>query len=294
MEEKLVLVEANRDLITVKQLPIIEDRLEEVYLSVKDRLEAMSNLVVTEENYKELKKTRADLNKEFGELEALRKHVKSAIEAPYKKFETGAYKRVSDLYRDAIGKLDGEVKDFDGGLKTQKQNELLAYFDEYRQSLGLDSAIADFKRSGIKVGLSGSMKSLKEQVRQYLDRVDGDLKMIETLENRDEVLAEYRVLLNVSDAVLVVAERKKRIEAERQRREEEAAARERVEAQVAAVEAAVEAVGPPVAQEVAEETESAEEPIYSTVFRVHGTLEMLRNLKAFLRDGGYEFENVEV
>ena len=115
MEELAV---KENEVIVVKQLPIIEDRLEEVYVSVKDRLEAMSNLVVTEENYKELKKTRADLNKEFGELETLRKQVKSAIEAPYKKFESGAYKRMSDIYRDAIGKLDGEIKDVEGGLKT--------------------------------------------------------------------------------------------------------------------------------------------------------------------------------
>ena len=128
MEEKLAV--RDEDIIVVKQLPIIEDRLESVFLSVKDRLEAMSNLVVTEENYKELKKTRADLNKEFGELETLRKSAKAAIEAPYKRFENGIYKRISDTYRDAIGKLDGEIKDVEGGLKTQKQKELFVYYEE--------------------------------------------------------------------------------------------------------------------------------------------------------------------
>ena len=119
------LVVRENELIVVKQLPIIEDRLDEAYIAVQDRLNAMSNLVVTEENYKELKKTRADLNKEFGELDSLRKNVKAAIEAPYKKFEGGAYKRLADAYKDAIGKLDGEIKDVEGGLKTQKQKELL-------------------------------------------------------------------------------------------------------------------------------------------------------------------------
>ncbi len=70
------------DLVVLKQLPVIEDRLDEAYLAVQTRLDAVSNLVVTDENYKELKKTRAELNKEFGELESIRKQVKSAIEVP--------------------------------------------------------------------------------------------------------------------------------------------------------------------------------------------------------------------
>lgn len=281
MEELAV---KENEVIVVKQLPIIEDRLEEVYVSVKDRLEAMSNLVVTEENYKELKKTRADLNKEFGELETLRKQVKSAIEAPYKKFESGAYKRMSDIYRDAIGKLDGEIKDVEGGLKTQKQKELLAYYDEYRQSLGLDSAIADPRKSGIKVGLTGSMKSLKEQARQYLDRVDGDLKMIDTLDDADEVLAEYRVCMSVTDAVRIVADRHKRIEEEKARRMAEEEARAAREANVAAVEEAIKEEVPvaPTVREVVED-----EPVVSTKYlgyEIHGTLTQLKALKAFLRE----------
>ena len=292
--DKELMVKEN-EVIVVKQLPIIEDRLEEVYVSVKDRLEAMSNLVVTEDNYKELKKTRADLNKEFGELETLRKQVKSAIEAPYKKFESGAYKRMSDIYRDAIGKLDGEIKDVEGCLKTQKQKELLAYFEEYRQSLGLDSAIADPKRSGIKVGLSGSMKSLKEQVRQYLDRIDGDLKMIDTLDNADEVLAEYRVCMSVTEAVRIVADRHKRIEDEKIRRMAEDENRKAREANEKAVEEAIQEeqkedevpVAPTVSVEP-EATSEATEPILLCTkylgYEIFGTLSQLKALKAFLKN----------
>ena len=287
--DKELMVKEN-DLIVVKQLPVIEDRLEEVFLSVKDRLEAMSNLVVTEDNYKELKKTRADLNKEFGELESLRKQVRAAIEAPYKKFEGGAYKRITDIYRDAIGKLDGEIKDVEGELKTQKQKELLAYYDEYRQSLGLDTAVADPKRSGIKVGLSGSMKALKEQVRQYLDRIDGDLKMIDTLENADEVLAEYRVLMSVTDAVRVVADRHKRIEEEKQRRQKEEENRKAREANEQAVNEAMAEdevpVTPSVNVEPGAESE-ATDAVLSTKYlgyEIYGTLSQLKALKAFLKN----------
>ena len=295
MEEKLAV--RDEDIIVVKQLPIIEDRLEGVFLSVKDRLETMSNLVVTEDNYKELKKTRADLNKEFGELETLRKSAKAAIEAPYKRFENGIYKRISDTYRDAIGKLDGEIKDVEGGLKTQKQKELLAYYEEYRQSLGLDSAIADPKKSGIKVGLSGSMKALKEQARQYLDRIDGDLKMIDTLDDADEVLAEYRQCMSVTDAVRIVSDRHKRIEDEKIRRmaeEENRKARETNEKaveealqQAQEVEAKDEVSVTPTVKAAPEETSEVTEPILNTKYlgyEIFGTLTQLKALKAFLKE----------
>lgn len=279
MEEKMVAVGTD-DLVVVKQLPIIEDRLDEAHAAVQARLAVVASLAVTDENYKEIKKVRADLNKEFSELEALRKKVKKAVEAPYVQFESGAYRRMAETYRSAINQIDGEIKAVEGELKTQKQKELFEYFEQYRQSLGLDAAIADPYRSGIKVGLTGTMKALKTQVREYLDRIDGDLKMIDTLDDRDEVLAEYRLSLNVTDAVRVVAERRKRIEEARMQREATEKEREQREEKVAAVEAAA---VPTV--EVAEE--EVPESVYNTKYlgyEIWGTLEQLKALKAFLRE----------
>ena len=288
--DSLVAVDS-KELIGVKQLPVIEDRLDVAFSAVQDRLAAMSGLAVTEENYKEIKKTRADLNKEFGELEGLRKTVKQAIEAPYKRFEGGAYKRLADAYRNAIDSLDGEIKAVESDLRTQRQKELFEYYEEYRKSLGLSLDFAAAQRSGIKIGLSGSMKSYKDQARAWLDKIDSELKMIETLEDRDEVLAEYRVLLSVTDAVRVVADRKKRIEEERQRREEEAAAKaQRDELFAAADVSQEEAVSSPTVQVAVPQEDVSD--VYSAAFRVYGTLDELRELKAFLVDNGYQYESI--
>ena len=307
MEEQMVA--GSGDLIIIRQLPIIEDRLDEAYLKVQERLSSVSSLVVTEDNYKDLKKTRADLNKEFNELENLRKKVKEAVEAPYKKFESGAYKRVADEYRGAIAELDGNIKDVEGGLKKKRQEELVAYFDEYRRSLGLDASIADPSKSGIKIGLSGSMKSLKDQVRGYLDKVNGDLAMIDTLDNADEVLAEYRVSLNVTEAVRVVNERHKRIEEERKRREAEMEARKQREEHEAEVDAAMRAQNEPesnfeeavsvvsVRPEIDNsQAASGDNQILGTKYlgyEVHGTLEQLRGLKRYLQDALMEYCEME-
>lgn len=295
MEEYL---EGGGELVIVRQLPIIEDKMEEALASVQDRLSAMSNLVVTDDNYKELKKVRADLNKEYNHLETLRKQVKSAVEAPYKKFESGAYKKMADAYRGAIAQLDGNIKDVENGLITQRKESLLKYYDEYRQSLGLDAEIADPKRSGIKVGLSGTMKSFKEQARAHLDKISNDLTMIDTLEDRDEILVEYRISLDASNAVMTVNERHRQAEEMRKRREAEEESRRIREEKESAVEDAIayeeqkkamesnadsgEILGAPTVQNAPEEQETVQDEILHAKYLkydIYGTLEQLRGMK---------------
>lgn len=309
MEEKLAL--RDEDIIVVKQLPVIEEQLYQLLPSIKERCELAGSLVATEENYKELKKIRADLNKERSKFKSSVKAVVDEVMAPLNDFLNGVCKEVDDAYATGISKVDGSVKGVESGLKIQKQKELFVYYEEYRQSLGLDSAIADPKESGIKVGLSDSMKSLKEQARQYLDRIDGDLKMIDTLDDADEVLAEYRQCMSVTDAVRIVSDRHKRIEDEKIRRMAEEENRKAREANEKAVEEAIQAAEEaiqateeaiqqaqeakvknevpvtPTVKAAPEETSEVTEPILNTKYlgyEIFGTLTQLKALKAFLKE----------
>lgn len=287
----------NEDLIVIKQFPVIEDRLMERFKEVQERLEVASNLAVTEENYKEIKKLRADLNKEFGDLESGRKKVRAAIEAPYKAFESGAYKTLADAYKTAVAKLDNEIKDVEGALKDEKRKELFSYWEEYRQSVGLDDDLANPAKSGIKVGLTGSMKSYKQQAKDYLDNICKDLKMIETLEDADAVMAQYRECLNVTEAISLVNYRKRRIEEEKARREAEAAAKEAKAEHDAQVDAAVETTiaAPTVEVPIAEAEDVKEEILQAKYlgFEIFGTLEQMKALKAYMVKCLKEYLNAE-
>ena len=64
------------ELIVVKQLPIIEDQLRKIRKNVEQRVNVALSLVCTEDTYKEVKKERATLNKEYQELEARRLEVR--------------------------------------------------------------------------------------------------------------------------------------------------------------------------------------------------------------------------
>ena len=84
------------------------------------------------------------------------------------------------------------------------------YFDEYAQSKSVDFVSLD--KLGIKVTLSASLKSLKDKVKESIDKISDDIKLIETQEYSDEMLFEYKKSLNVSQAVTAVTDRHKAIE----------------------------------------------------------------------------------
>ena len=294
-------------LIIVKQLPVIEDQLAAVKESITERVNQALSLVCTEDTYKDIKKVRADLNKEYAELEAKRKEVKTAVLAPYEKFEKIYKECAGDLYADADRKLKAKIAEVEEGLRQQKITAVCDYFVEYRESLGLTEDLVKYDDMGLKVGLSDSLTGLKKKVKDFLDHISDDLKAIESHEDKDEIMTEYRRGFNLANALSTVAARHKAIEDAKRLREEAEArrkAQEEREKELAAVIAAqteqVVPVTAPVAVEVAQvipepvavpEAPEAEKT-YSTSFKVTGTLDQLKALKKFLVEGGYTYEQL--
>lgn len=286
----------NDELIIVRQLPVIEDQLRNVKASVEARVNRALSLVCTEETYKEVKKERAELNKEYGELEKRRKAVKSEILAPYERFEALYKECAGDIYASADTKLRERIAEVENGLKEQRRSELESYFDEYRASIGIDESLVTFGSSDIKFPLSESKKAQKAKVKEFLDRIAGDLALIETQDRKEEILVEYRRSLNISKAVTTVDERHKAMEAERERRAalaEEKECRAAAEAEVKAVASENIPLEPPTATPATEtETTPPSQARYSTSFKVTGTINELRALKTFLTEGGYTYEQL--
>ncbi len=294
-------------LIIVKQLPVIEDQLAAVKESITERVNQALSLVCTEDTYKDIKKVRADLNKEYAELEAKRKEVKTAVLAPYEKFEKIYKECAGDLYADADRKLKAKIAEVEEGLRQQKITAVCDYFVEYRESLELTEDLVKYDDMGLKVGLSDSLTGLKKKVKDFLDHISDDLKAIESHEDKDEIMTEYRRGFNLANALSTVAARHKAIEDAKRLREEAEArrkAQEKREKELAAVIAAqteqVVPVAAPVAVEVAQvipepvavpEAPEAEKT-YSTSFKVTGTLDQLKALKKFLVEGGYTYEQL--
>lgn len=271
-----------KEMIAVKQLPIIVEQLQQVKAEVAAKVDFALRLVCTEDTVKDVKNVRSELNKEFAEYEASRKAVKKAILTPYEQFEVVYKDCVSDTYKKADTELKRKIDSVENELKAKKATEVKAYFDEYLQSKGID--FVTFESAHINVTLSASIKSLKEQAKAFIDKIADDLALIDTQEHKDEILYEYKQSLNVSNAITTVANRYKAIEAAKAA-EEERKAREQAAAEAAAK---VEAVAPPTVEPIAPPVE--EEKTYTLKFTVRGTMPQLKALKEFLNNGGYDYE----
>ena len=291
--------EQTTELIVVTQLPVIEDQLLAVKESIQTRVDEAKSLVCTEDTYKQIKAVRADLNKEYAALEAKRKEIKKQILAPYEQFEKVYKECAGDLYASADKELAAKIAEVETGLKAEKQEDLDKFFMDYRSSLALRIMVT-LADSGIKVGLSDSRKSLHEKAAAFLDKINSDLMVIDTLAHGDETLVEYQKNgFNLTGAMLIVENRHKMIEAERERKEAARAAeeaRKAAEQQVAAVAQEeppvfTAPVAAPVATPVVTSVEDPTAGILLTcTFTVTATREKLIELKKFLTEGGYDYE----
>lgn len=274
----------NNEIIAVKQLPVILERLQVVKADVAERVENAMSLVCTEDTVSVVKEERANLNKEFKLWEEKRKEVKKAVLTPYEQFEEVYKDCISDIFKKADADLKGKIDSVEKELKEEKATKVREYFAEYLASKNITMPLT-FECANINVTLSASLKSLKEQAKTFIDRVCDDLTLIETQEYKDEIYLEYNsaYFLNVSGAITAVINRHKAIE-EAKAREEERKAKAEVEQKT--VEQVAEVLTPPTVVSSAE----SEEQIFTLSFKVKGTKTQLRTLKEFLNNGGYDYE----
>ena len=277
----------NEHLIVLKQLPVIEEHLQTLSAQVDQRVDAALSMVVDETTYKSVKATRAELNKEFQELEERRKAVKSSIMEPYDKFNSVYEQFAATKYRRADAVLKERISAVEDGLKAQKAEKLRNYYGECCVALNIPGI--PFERVGLNITMSASEKSLRDEIDRFLQGVSDGLQMIQNREDRDEVLVEFWKSLNASQAVNIVEERHRRMAEEKARADARAEERKREQERVRQVEektrAAVQAAEP-----VAHALTSEKEQVLCVQFKVTGTLAQLKALKKFLIDGGYHYE----
>ncbi len=279
------------NLIVIKQLPQIEEHLKDLSTEIDVKVNNAKKLVCTEETVKTVKQVRADLTKDFKNLEEQRKTVKEQILAPYMQFEEIYKTYVSNRYKEADIDLKQKIDSTENELKKQKENEIKDYFEEYKTANNID--FINYEQANINVTLTASKKSLKEQAKKFIDEIVDDLKLIETQECKEEILVEYKQNLNVSKSIQEVANRHKLLEEEKKKQEElknkqlEEAQRQAdmsIKTQEVATKNALDnfVIEAPKIEE--------QEEILTLKFKVRGTRSKLRELKRFLEDGGYDYE----
>ena len=269
-------------IIILEQLPIIVERLDSVSKEVKEKVERVKSLVVTEDTVKEVKKVRANLTKEFNELETQRKEIKNAIMEKYNDFEKVYKEKIGDLYKEADLQLKGKIDSVENQLKLEKEVELREFVNQHCEA---NNVHIDFKQIGLNITSSASMKSLKEQALAFIEKVVSDLKLIELEEYSSEILLEYNDNgFDFTKAKLDVIDRHKKLE-EIKKQQELKVEQEKEEQQV------VENVEEVVEDYITIPKELLEDEEEITVqFTVTSTVSKIKELKEFLNERSIKYE----
>lgn len=286
----------SEELILVKQLPVIEEHLRNFAGSIDQQVDAALSLICTEDTVKVVKKTRADLNKQFAALEEQRKAVKAAVLGPYEQFQQVYDKCVSTKFKLADTNLKNKIDEVEDVLRDQKEANIRDYYIEKAASLHISATDIPFERACIKITLSASEKSLREACDAFLGRIAADLAMIEQQEFRDEMLVEFRQSLSGSQAVTAVLNHHRQIEEERERaakRAEAEAATQQHAQEVRAAVAQQEALSAPMEtapQEAPAPVSREVESMLKATFTAYGTRQQLVGLKNYMKEKGIRYE----
>lgn len=196
----------SKDIIVLEQLPVIRQNLMAIKAEVDARTSRAASLICTEDTVKEVKKERAELNKEFATLENERKRVKSAILKPYEEFEAVYKECVSEAYKAADETLKSKIADVENGLKAERQAAFNEYFGRKCRETGIDFVVPE--QVGVKITLSGSAESYKQAADAFFDKVMAELSTIDKMTDKDEILYEYKQTLDLGQAIAAVTNRK--------------------------------------------------------------------------------------
>ena len=274
----------DKQIMVLEALPIIKTHLEKLSIEIKEKVDKSLSLVCTEDTVKDVKKVRAELNKEFQELEAQRKDIKSANLDKYYEFETIYKARVANLYNEADNSLKEKIANVEYQLKKEKEEEIREFFEEHCKDKNVN---VQFERMGLNITLSASIKSLKEQTLAFIEKIASDLQLIELEEYKEEILLEYNKTLDFANSKLVVVQRHKQIE-EMQKRQEELARKKAEEEKV--IEVVEEVIEEEItAPELVEDEVEEEQQMMVVAFQVTATVEQIKELKQWLKERNIQY-----
>lgn len=266
---------------------------EEVKAWVAARVQDYKNIAYTEDQVKDMKKDRADLNKLRTAFESERKRLKKVCMEPYNLFEQQV-KEVVALIDEPIQLIDSQLYELEERRKQQKKKDIEALFDTigFQTFVTLDN-IFDQKWLNASVSLG----KIEEQMKSIMYKIGTDVATIGNLpEFSFEAMEVYKKTLDLNKAILEgqrlaeIQKQKQQYEEEQKRIAEEKARQEEQEQSVLAE--VVEETAP-----VEEKVDASPEPVRPDLvqmdFRVWCTKEQLMDLREYLIAHQIKFGRLE-
>jgi len=277
MEENKIEI---NDIMKITQMPVVFEQLERIGTLIEEKTKDLDKLECTEENKQEVKKRRTEINKTLEILESRRKEIKTKLLEPYNVFNEKYENECKTKLENASNLLKGKIDYIEQQQLSEKEDELREFAKQHIEANNLQDVIA-FEDIDLNITLSSSIKSLKEQVLDFISAVSKDIQCINSDENRDELLYEYlHNGYNYSNSVLAFRKKQEELnklkELQKQQLEEENQFKK-------VAEKVVEIITAP--KEVFEDDE-----IIEVQFKVKATKDKILKLKEYLKENEIAYE----
>lgn len=201
---------------TDKFIKEIEFNFDDIKNELISKVEMYNSLTYTDDQIKEAKSDRANLNKFIATIEDKRKTVKKLILEPYNNFEA-KIKELVGLVNKPIEAIDTQIKAVENKAKELKQNQIELIYAEnignLKEVLPLESI---FNPKWLNATVT--IKNAEAELKSIIDTVKKDLSVIDTLDSEFKLQVKdyYLRTRDLSGALAEKArleEQKKKIEA---------------------------------------------------------------------------------
>lgn len=269
------------EIVKITQMPEIFSQLEQIGLYIDEKLDGVNEMVCSEENKKEVKEKRAEINNTLKVLEDKRKEIKKKLEEPYKTFEEKYKLECKDKLEEASNILGEKITTIENEQKQTKQQMLQDFFKQYQEYYHLEN-IVDFEDVGLNITLSASEKSLKDEIIEFCKNKAADINLIIQEEDSEEIMVEYmKNGLDYVKAKATILDRHNTIEKLKEQKEQQEEVLKQEQSVVQNVETLVS-----MPKKVVEKEET-----FEVTFKVKTTKKKLILLKQFMETEEIEYND---
>ena len=188
---------------------------EELKEGISAKVAHYKNLVYTDDQIKEAKEDRANLNKLKKALNDERIRLEKEYMIPFNTFKS-QLNEIIKIIDEPVTMIDSQVKEYQENKKEEKRKEIVSYFDSVKEKLpdeiGLESI---FNTKWLNESVS--MKSVKKEIDDIVCKIQVDISTINDLgELSFYALEKYFKSHNLNDSILFA---KEQIELEKKKAE---------------------------------------------------------------------------
>ena len=188
---------------------------EELKEGISAKVAHYKNLVYTDDQIKEAKEDRANLNKLKKALNDERIRLEKEYMIPFNTFKA-QLNEIIKIIDEPVTMIDSQVKEYQENKKEEKRKEIVAYFDSVKEKLPDEIGLEGIFNTKW-LNESASMKSVKKDIDDIVCKIQADISTINDLgELSFYALEKYFESHNLNDAILFA---KEQIELEKKKAE---------------------------------------------------------------------------